>query len=275
VCELAYGTLQCVLPAGVDAGDCASTGCPSGFACELLNGEVQCVRLPDGGSPPDAGPDAKDGGFSGCQKDADCSAIPGAKCLDGQCVAPADQCFDGTQCPPGDQCVAGVCTPKCGGDAGVACPTGYSCDSKGECTGNPTPCAGADANVCPGGTVCAQDHCVAPCGDGGACPSGEVCVQGGCVPEERPHFTCATDGAQGACASGSVCLHHSCYIGCDPEAGNACKSADQFNQCKPVQTSNGTFYACGSGSNLGNECNPTTGQACQNPADICIDGYCH
>ena len=71
----------------------------------------------------------------------------------------------------------------------------------------------------PDGTVCSQNHCVAPCGTGGTCPAGEQCVQGGCVPTEQPLFTCPTDGVQDACASGSICLHHSCYIACDPDAG--------------------------------------------------------
>jgi hypothetical protein len=126
------------------------------------------------------------------------------------------------------------------------------------------------------GTVCAQNHCTAPCGDGGACPSGEECLQGGCVPNQNPQFVCATDGVQDACKSGSICLHHSCYIACAADGGaNACQSAAQFNECKPVTASGGTYYVCGSATNLGNECNPMSGQLCANPAAVCIDGFCH
>jgi hypothetical protein len=118
---------------------------------------------------------------------------------------------------------------------------------------------------------------VPACGTGGTCPTNDVCVQGGCVPEQAPtNFTCTTDGVQDNCATGSICIHHSCYIACNPEAGAAaCQSADQFNQCKAVTTSSGTYDVCGSSTNLGNQCNPTDGQSCSNSAAVCIDGYCY
>jgi hypothetical protein len=261
-------------------GDCSITGCPAPLVCQLVSGTLQCTNPSTpidaghdtGTVAPDAGKDAPDAAFSGCQVDSDCPS--GAKCLDGTCVAPADQCFDGTQCPAGDQCVAGVCTPTCAtADGGVTCPTGYSCDKNGDCTGNPTPCLGADAATCPNGTVCAQDHCVAPCGAGSTCPKGEVCVQGGCVPDEKPQFICDKEGVEGVCKSGSICIHHSCYIACDVDAGDSCGSADQFNQCKAVQTSTGTYAICGSSTNLGSACDPTQGKTCPS-AGVCIDGYC-
>jgi hypothetical protein len=65
-------------------GDCSNTGCPSGYQCKLSNGTLQCVAngfIPDGGGGD--GPI-----FTGCRNDKDCSAVPGAKCLDGKCVAP-------------------------------------------------------------------------------------------------------------------------------------------------------------------------------------------
>jgi hypothetical protein len=263
-------------------GDCSTSGCPNGWACVLEGGAAVCAPTATGGvdsgtfvdaaSPPvDAGP--------ACQQSSDCALVDGGGgylCLDGVCVAPVNQCSDGTQCQAGEKCVQGACTPTCGGS--VTCPTGYSCDEKnGVCTGNPTPCGG-DAGTCSGGTVCSQDHCVAPCGGGGVCPSNEMCLQGGCVPVEQPVFFCAQDGVQDACAIGSICLHHSCYIACNADAGadaaNGCQSADQFNQCKSVTTSSGTYDVCGSSTNLGSQCDPTTGVSCPS-AGVCIDGYCH
>jgi hypothetical protein len=251
-------------------GDCTNTGCIPGYVCKLSGGAVQCVPT---GTPVDAGPPPIDAGAVGCHNDAECSAVPGARCLSGECVAPAGQCTDSTQCPGTERCVQGACTPAC--DATTACPTGYSCDvSKGVCTGNPTPC-GAGGTVCTGGTVCSQDHCVAPCGDGGTCTTGSVCIEGGCVPDGKPRFTCSTEGAQSECATGSLCLHHSCYIACNPDAGaDACKSADKFNVCKSVQTSTRTYSVCGSSTNLGTDCDLTQGKTCPTAGSICIDGFC-
>ncbi len=270
-----------------DYGDCTTTGCPTGYDCVLENGAAVCAQElttidagpplgDDGGSVPDGSP--LDAGVVACQTDSDCAIDGGvdggvgARCLDGVCVAPVDQCYDGTQCPAGDKCVAGACTPTC--SQTQACPTGYSCDANGVCSGDPTPCE-SNPGVCTGGTVCSQNHCVPPCGTGpSACPTNEQCVQGGCVPNQQPQFTCTTEGVQDACASGSLCLHHSCYIGCSIDAANACQSADQFNQCKPVTTSSGTYDVCGSSTNLGSQCNPTQGVSCPS-AGVCIDGYCH
>ncbi|MGO9000065.1 MAG: hypothetical protein ACLQVI_42605 [Polyangiaceae bacterium] len=258
-----------------ELGDCSVTGCVAGYVCELENGTLQCVLESTPPPPVDSG--TPDSGVA-CQSNADCASTPGALCLDGTCVPPANQCYDGTQCPTGDQCVNGACTPSCGGN--TPCPTGYSCadiedsSTSGVCTGNPTPCE-TNPTVCPTGTVCSQDHCVAPCSDG-TCPTGDVCIQGGCVPNQEPNFFCTTDGVQDACASGSICLHHSCYIACNPDAGaSACQSAAQFNECKPVAASGSTYYVCGSATNLGTQCNPTTGQECSNSAAVCIDGFCY
>ena len=245
------------------AGDCSTSGCPSQFVCKLESGTPQCVAIGSGGG---------DGGVtSTCKSDTDCPTPAGSKCLDGACVAPADQCADQTQCPGGEQCVQGACTPSC--NANTPCPTGYSCDTaKGVCTGNPSPCTTSAS--CNSGAVCVEQHCVAPCGAGFTCPSGEVCIDGGCTPDQKPQFTCNTEGTQDACQSGSICLRHSCYIACNADAGaDACKTADQFNVCKSVTTSTGTYSVCGSSSNLGTDCDPTQGKNCADPL-VCIDGYC-
>lgn len=244
------------------AEDCTSVGCPSNFVCTLAAGS--------GGSPVCL-PFAGDGGAtSTCKKDGDCKDPAGSKCLTGTCVAPADQCADTTQCPNGGQCVNGACTPTCGETK--PCPTGYSCDANKVCTGNPTPCT--TSATCTGGTVCVEEHCVKPCDPGGACSTGLKCVDGGCIPDERPVFTCGSDGPGNNCQEGSICLRHSCYIGCDADAGNeGCKSADEFNQCKGVTTTSGTYHVCGSTNNLGTECDPTQGKNCALPL-VCIDGFC-
>ena len=248
------------------SGDCSTAGCVSGYVCKLEGGTPTCEALGDAGG--DAG-----GTKSTCQADADCNGdggTAGAKCLSGTCVNPADQCADATQCPAGDQCVAGACTPSCSGS--VACPTGYTCDtSKGVCTEPTTTCT--DSSTCTGGTVCVQDACVTPCGAGGTCAAGLVCVDGGCTPDEKPIFTCATDGAQDACQAGSICLRHSCYISCDITVPDSCKSADNFNVCKTVTTSSGDHSVCGSTTNLGTDCDPTQNKACTGSL-VCIDGFC-
>jgi hypothetical protein len=256
-------------------GDCSTSGCPSGYICNLANEVAQCVSNGDAGS-------GGDSGFSGCTSDSECANVDGGSgslCLNGQCIAPANQCSDATQCTNNEQCVQGACTPAC--SASQPCPTGYSCDTNNDvCTGNPTPCDEGNAGgVCGSGLTCVEQHCVPDCGPGGTCSTGLICVDNGCIPNQQPQFICSVDGSQGdggagTCAVGSICLHHNCYISCEPDAGaNACKTADQFNICKQVSTSMGTYNVCGSNSNLGNECDPTQGQNCTSP-EICIDGYC-
>jgi hypothetical protein len=299
---------------GYDATvDCSVTGCQTGYECTLSNGTAVCLPTEDGGAGDatvdgggddasgDSGP--SDGGigdadarvlppFTGCTNDTACVADSGAgsRCIDGQCVAAANECTDSTQCPivgsAQEECVQGVCTPSCTG--GATCPTGYSCSSgdggTGACTVNPTPCGNtADAGACTSGTTCVDQHCVPDCTPGvgdaaSTCTgSGLVCVDNGCIPDQKPQFICNTEGVQDSCASGSICLHHSCYISCTPgdSGASTCQHADNFNVCKPVTTSTGTYNVCGSTSNLGNQCDPTQGIICTSPTEpVCIDGYC-
>ena len=281
--------------------DCASVGCPSPYECEIISGSAQCVSAGTDAGPivtvggDDGGPvtSSGDGGVNSadaatdsgvlgivpmCSSDTDCaSAGASYKCLDGTCVAPANQCSDGTQCTNNESCVAGACTPAC--STSVACPTGYACDTaKGVCDLNPTPCgSAADAGVCASGTTCVDQHCVTACNgaaDASVCAVGDVCVGGGCIPDQKPLFVCDADGPGNGCTMGSTCLHHNCYIGCDVDAANSCATADRFNTCKPVTTSSGTYDVCGSSSNLGSECDPTTGKVCTTAGQVCIDGFC-
>lgn len=253
--------LNCGSDGRCHGGDCSNSGCPDGFVCKLSDAKLVCMP-----TQTDAGT------YTGCKNDGACAqAGAGAKCLNGSCVLPENQCSDTTQCRTGLKCVDGVCTPSCAG--GVPCPIGYSCDTaRGVCTGNPTPCGGG--NACTGDTTCVEDHCVQKCDAQGRCPGMLVCVNGGCMPDEKPQFVCDVEGQQDKCAQGSICLHHSCYLGCDADAGpDACKAADTFNICKSVQTGSGTYSVCGSSSNLGPDCDPTQNKACTG-ALVCIDGFC-
>lgn len=265
-------------------GDCSNNGCPTGLVCKLSGGQLNCVS--PNGTPPDSGTDSGvdagvDSGnnFTGCQNDNACGdAGVGAKCIDGVCITAANQCSDATQCPNSERCVSGVCTASC--SSTIACPAGYSCDTNGVCSGNPTPC-GAAGEVCAANTTCVDQHCVTPCGAGNSCPTGLICVDDGCIPDQKPQFVCQTDGQPGDgmvgnCAGGSICLHHNCYISCNPDAGaGACTTADQFNQCKQVTTSTGTYSVCGSSTNLGSACDPTQGKQCVDTTKVCIDGNCY
>lgn len=244
------------------SGDCATSGCPGGFICKLASGKPVCVPSTtgtDGGQPP-------------CQTDAECAqTTAGSKCLSGTCAAPSEQCSDATQCKGSSLCVQGACIPAC--SASAPCPNGFSCDlAKGVCTGNPTPCATSEQ--CGGGLTCIEQHCVDTCGPGGTCSGDLVCVGGGCVPDERPRFSCTTEGEKAECQAGSVCLRHNCYIACEADAGaEACKTTDRFDQCKPVSAGAKTVHVCGSSTNLGDECDVAAGRSCASPL-VCIDGFC-
>jgi hypothetical protein len=257
--------------------------CSSGEECAVTDdGGLACVPAGDGGG--DASPP-----FTGCTSNAQCAAADGgagAICLDGVCTPPDNQCFDGEQCAGNEDCVQGACVPTCSVGATNACPSGYSCvvigdgGANGVCTGNPSPCGGADGgSACGDGTTCVEQHCVPKCSGGDAsCGPGLVCVDNGCIPDQKPVFTCNTngqagDGKSGNCDVGSVCLDHSCFISCSPEASTSCEKADMFPVCKAVSTSYGTYYVCGTSSNLGTQCNPTEGKNCTSP-QICIDGNC-
>lgn len=236
--------------------NCATTGCPTNYVCKLESGVPVCA------------PPSPVGVASTCSNDQGC-ATPGAKCLSGACVNPADQCVDGTQCAEGSQCVAGECTPSC--SATKPCPSGYSCDSaRGVCSGNPAaPCT--SSSQCTGGAVCAQEHCVAPCGDGASCSAGLTCVDGGCVTNEKPVFAC--DENQKCHDDTSVCIRHTCYIACDTAVTDSCKNADKFNVCKTVTADSKTHSVCSSETNLGTECDTTKEKNC-GATQVCIDGFC-
>ena len=263
VCTLAGGVPQCLAAGGGDdAGQDAS-------------GSVGPIVTVDAGATTDAAgdaPSAADGSGSGiaCNANADCGG--GAKCIDGLCTPQNELCSDGTQCvTAGDACVDGVCLPTCGTNA-APCPTGYACDfNRGVCLVNPSACS--TSAQCQGGAVCVDTRCVAPCGSseaGPQCASGLVCVNGGCIPEQQAKFTCIS-GVNGACDPGSICLRGDCYPTCDADGGGC---PDPGDVCKSVTVQKVPFRACGTATNLGNECDPAAGSLCDTSASVCIDGYC-
>jgi hypothetical protein len=253
----------------VQQTDCTQVGCDPGYTCKLQDGTASCV-------PNSGGNDAGPSPYSGCFSDNDCTTGDaggtGFKCLNAKCTAPADQCADETQCGANEQCVQGVCTPSC--SATTTCSSGYSCDANNSvCTGNPNACT-VPGGACGTNGICVEGHCDSKCGPNNSCGAGLVCVNGGCMPNEKANFICTgTDGTQSECSTGSICLRHNCYISCQSDA-NACATADQFNICKTVTTTSGSFNVCGSASNLGSDCDPTIGKNCAG-AGVCIDGYCH
>lgn len=253
--------------------DCAKTGCITGYTCAPGNpGERVCVS-----SDPNA-----------CVADADCQGTktgPGSLCLGGVCKAAKDLCTDSTQCKAGKSCLNGRCITQCAAasDAGpaVSCENGYVCNATNSlCTETAGSCgaAGDAGPSCSG--KCVNDVCADKCGIDGSCKAGLVCVAGGCVRDDRPIFFCdktgTADGSQDVCAVGSICLHHNCYLTCTGAAdATTCAKADKFNVCKEVLTSSGVHFVCGSSSNLGTECDPTTTppKACA-AGKVCLDGFC-
>jgi hypothetical protein len=290
VCQPSFGDGGFSEGSSEAGGGACDGGCGKGEVCAVVDAAAVCIPAGDGGGGKDGATDGPV--FKGCTSNASCaSAGAGYICLDGTCVAPANQCTDTQQCPNNEQCVDGACVPGCNPAGPNTCPAGYSCASTGVCTGNPTPCGGADGGMaCTGGTTCVDQHCVPKCSTGDvACTGGEVCVDNGCIPNQLPSFICMTDGqagdgTKGNCAVGSVCLHHACYISCsttdgDAAATTACDKAtgDRFGLCKSVTESiadggTGTFYVCSSSSSLGTDCSPTT--PCTGSGQVCIDGFC-
>ena len=243
-------------PAGIcQVGDCSMIGCIFGFTCDT------------DATPPVCNPSDP----AACGADGDCQdSGSGYACVSGICTAPADQCFDQTNCSSGQVCANGKCIASCDGLSD--CPTGYACnDALGICSNAAIPCVITDD--CGGPSLVCVDGACVPRSDEAICEEG-LWVENGCVPSQAATFTCEQDGAQDACFPGSICLHHSCYISCESPNETACDGlSSSLDVCKPVTTSSGSHAVCGSNENLGDECDPTVGEACE-PAQICIDGFC-
>jgi len=241
-------------------GTCVDHGCVDGWVCDGGG---------DGGAPTCVPENS-----ASCIEDDDCSGLgSGYKCLNGMCTPPGDQCTDKTQCPdPSTQnCVDGKCVTAC--DDPSDCPDGFTCNtSLGVCTEPATGCTITQDCGDPG-KVCVDGACVDKCEPDGSCPDGYVCVANGCVPDQKPKFTCTTEGMQDVCSDGSICLHHGCYITCTTDPDSCAVNPPDLNQCKTVTTATGSYDVCGSSTNLGDECDPTTGDECTG-GEICIDGFC-
>jgi len=213
----------------------------------------------------------------GCVSDAQCTTGDRQRCVDGQCMF-GGACFDGTQCGAGQRCVEGACVPSC--NLRTQCPTGFSCDAFGTCSGTPGAC-GAGRPACAQGFTCVEEHCVPSCASPGNCAAGLVCVGGGCIPDQFPKVTCFTegklgDGSPNECPAGRLCVQESCYVPCDIDAGaGACGAAGANDLCKSVMTPSGDYHVCGSATNLGSECGARSQSSrwCSG-SKVCIDGFC-
>jgi hypothetical protein len=239
------------------AGDCNANGCIFGYTC-AADGTCQAKSA------------------NACDKDAECTSLgAGYACIAGPkgggvCMQPADQCFDQSQCDPGDKCAAGKCTQACTSNSD--CRDGFACDTTlGICSKPVNTCT--VTNDCGSATkVCIGGGCV-PRATGGTCAAGDVWDENGCIPNQAATFTCMQDGQQDACAAGSICLHHSCWISCDAPNESLCANQPTLNSCKPVTSTSGSHDVCGTGQNLGGQCDPTAGKTCSG-GKVCIDGFC-
>jgi hypothetical protein len=239
----------CAADGTCQLGSCLAVPCIYGFTC---NEAGECI-------PVDA---------DACGADADCAAPD--KCIDGLCTPPEDQCFDQTQCVGGSVCVDGKCTPSCAG--GSSCDTFFSCTPAVElCTTPNLTCTITNDCASPD-LVCVDGACVER-SVSGSCPNGYVWVENGCIATQSALFVCSVDGAQDTCAAGSICVNNSCYISCAEPTPDACTGLPQFDVCKVVDTTSGSYSICGSTENLGNQCNPTAELFCS-PGFLCIDGFC-
>jgi hypothetical protein len=119
--------------------------------------------------------------------------------------------------------------------------------------------------------VCVAGACVSRCSSNDTCSEHFVCVANGCVPDQNPSFLCDVDGTQDVCSAGSICLHHSCYITCTPNPDSCATHPPDLNQCKSTTSSSGSYHVCGSSTNLGDECDPSS--PCSG-VKVCIDGFC-
>jgi hypothetical protein len=139
--RLCSDTTQCVVAgyACVD-GLCeprcdASSGCDTGYSCDLTRGVCNINPSP-------------------CRSSATCQG--GTICIEEHCVPPCGLVGDGgASCPSGRVCVNGGCIP----DQGAK----FACANDGE--------SDLLANQCPGfGAICLHHDCYAACAsDGGGC----------------------------------------------------------------------------------------------------------
>ena len=182
----------------------------------------------------------------------------------------------------------GVC--KCGGRGGVACPTGFVCDSAAN-TCQSTRCKGVDCSMSPG-TSCDVVDATCKCGGTGGTVCGGTDV---CNPASKrcePPVSCSEvacsrnqtcDQATGqckcgatACAAGQFCAvdmagAKSCVgdicTGVKCAGTTKCDPADGYCKCNSVICQSGAACSCPSGSD-GGSCADTdrtcrAGSACQ------------
>ena len=245
---------------------CATTGCPSGEACDPGTG--RCAQAPSctGDSQCDRPSTICEGGrcVAGCGS-AGCAT--GARCeaTTGRCVTEATSCKADVDCgAPSKICHQGTCIAGC---ISEGCAGGRVCNSTtGRCE-DPTTCT-SDGQCGAPSQICVSGGCVAGCATAG-CGSGQLCntSTGRC---ETASTTCSGDVQ---CSPPStICLEGQCRAGC---GSTGCATGQRCD------TSTGRCQALGSdvpgcpaaGCPAGTLCNVWTG-ACDTPGTGALGADC-
>ncbi len=212
------------------AGNCTTTGCPSGQNC--VGGACQAAS-------------------GGCVHDSDCASEQ--ICSGGACVARPSTgselgapCTGDAMCRSG-LCLAGVCSETCDWPSADSCPSGFYCQGNpascnggycmaggagsaafGETCGDDTDCASlyCDGGVC--SQPCTPDGAVA-CPDGSTCQVGTLPCRGVCRRTRALGDRC--DGNQD-CAS-SMCAQQGERTFCTQLCDGASGCPDGFS-CTPT-----------------------------------------
>ena len=158
------------------------------------------------------------------------------RCINQQCVKPADPC----DCKEQEFCLDGKCArvDVCEVGSNKHCPTTQNCTFNRQCntyTCLPSSCGGGGGNgTCPPGQICRDGQCLVRCEEW-VCPVGQEChgEPGGGGPRLCREKCCPR------CHNGQICRHTFCQEkgcpggGCD--RGKVCKGGKcELNECEMV-----------------------------------------
>ncbi len=246
---------DCSCPDGkiCEKGACIEKNICGNNICEGSAGET-CVTCPsDCSCPPSMYCSSKTGKCESkpCNTDAECSFLPGGKCVDGTCrQAPnRPKCKSDGDCKPGEKCVSGLCSAdqtssKCqkgkkecrnnsiflcdGKDwkliqscsSSQVCKVLNSGDAKCEevpnCKDGDRKCKNSKIFVCKGGNWSFERNCIYGC-SGNACSE---CKSGAktCSSDKKSVGTCKNGKwVFQKCANGEVCVSSSAGVKCQLE----------------------------------------------------------